>query len=1008
MHRCSSIFATTTTQENFPLGGAYFSTTAQDTVSEDEDDTNEINTPISSPSRTSTTRSNEEPRHKNVDRLSTQRSTSSDVPVFQHRFDPSLLSTISQHFTDYVSTLNKSRQLYCASEYPLSFTGEEALKILGSILPPEVTHAEVKRLARVLLHTTPALIRPTPYAEKSIRKNNFYEKPSEIYYIEPQTELPQGVYVPFTSCYSPRCDPNVGCYANSCPNRPPINRTHSTRSDSGSAAASSIASSHDTAFSKSWQGSVSREILQSTPPDEIKRQEAIYELIYTEEGYLGDLNLLGEVYARPLRTAQCLPANYRDSFCDKVFGNYADLIAIHKALYRELHDHQLLCQERTIGGFVDRVGDILLRHVSKFVDVYSKYGPQVPLAEYEVKRELRRNILFHNFVKERQRLAECRKLPYRHFMVSPVTRLQRYPLLLDAIIKKTPEDHSDKADLTACLNIIRQACDQVNSLSAEKRMELRVYEISDNIEFKVGEPTVDLKLDNPSSRKLLHEGTLKRRKQMAIKEYQVFLFDHMLVFTKLKGEKHVAWGRPIPIELLRVGDESEISLGSRTLTSTAATFMTASSGPFTPPHTITAGLPSPPVGAVSKDTQSCSLLFQHMGRNGDIYAFQVSSPAEYNEWKSKISRARKSFEELHPERRVFELHALSDTTFSSSAGLGKVVGTGKFVGARKLPMVVIATEVGIWMGTDGEPMSIRKVMSVNGVTQISVMEDIHMLLVLADKTLTAYPIDELDPTSHRRSPQRPSFNIASSVSFFRSGVIDNQSFVVATMRKKSLDTVFKSFIPVCGDLRDPKNSKFLTKKSGFLSKAPPAWFQPYKEFYVGAQATDINVLSKNIAVVCDRGFEIMNLEKLSMHHDLPNLEDPDFDFIVESKNESTPLAIFRCGREGFLLCYTTTAFLVSAKGRYMRTTYPRIEWIGNPQSVAFHYPYVIAFDSTFIEVWNVENGEFVQLIEGMKVRRLHCSSHVSEPIIHGCMTHPFKPDFQYVFHLKRVEHNNGK
>lgn len=40
---------------------------------------------------------------------------------------------------------------------------------------------------------------------------------------------------------------------------------------------------------------MSRDILQNTPEQEIKRQEAIHELIYTEEDYVRDLNLLDDV-----------------------------------------------------------------------------------------------------------------------------------------------------------------------------------------------------------------------------------------------------------------------------------------------------------------------------------------------------------------------------------------------------------------------------------------------------------------------------------------------------------------------------------------------------------------------------------------------------------------------------------------------------------------------------------------------------------------------------------------
>lgn len=48
-------------------------------------------------------------------------------------------------------------------------------------------------------------------------------------------------------------------------------------------------------MSRAWSATVSKEVLQNTPHQEIARQEAIHELIYTEEDYVRDLNLLDEV-----------------------------------------------------------------------------------------------------------------------------------------------------------------------------------------------------------------------------------------------------------------------------------------------------------------------------------------------------------------------------------------------------------------------------------------------------------------------------------------------------------------------------------------------------------------------------------------------------------------------------------------------------------------------------------------------------------------------------------------
>jgi hypothetical protein len=47
--------------------------------------------------------------------------------------------------------------------------------------------------------------------------------------------------------------------------------------------------------SRAWSATVSKDILKSLPDNEIKRQEAIHELIYTEDDYVRDLRILDVV-----------------------------------------------------------------------------------------------------------------------------------------------------------------------------------------------------------------------------------------------------------------------------------------------------------------------------------------------------------------------------------------------------------------------------------------------------------------------------------------------------------------------------------------------------------------------------------------------------------------------------------------------------------------------------------------------------------------------------------------
>lgn len=215
----------------------------------------------------------------------------------------------------------------------------------------------------------------------------------------------------------------------------------------------------------------------------------------------------------------------------------------------------------------------------------------------------------------------------------------------------------------------------------------------------------------------------------------------------------------------------------------------------------------------------------------------------------------------------------------------------------------------------------------------------------------AYPLDYLDPTVPNTPDDRPSYKVAHHVSFFETGICNGRTLVFVK-KKKGIDSLFRGYEPICGDLRDPRNAKYLTLKTGFLSKAP-VWFKLYREFYIGAEASSLQFLKARLAIVCVRGFEIIDLNKLTQNHNLPDLNDPAFSFIQERYEEIRPLGMFRC-RDHYLLCYDAFAFRVNINGRYANDAYARIDWEGTPHSVAFSYPYVIAFDEQFIEVRNAE------------------------------------------------------
>lgn len=53
-------------------------------------------------------------------------------------------------------------------------------------------------------------------------------------------------------------------------------------------------------------------------------------------------------------------------------------------------------------------------------------------------------------------------------------------------------------------------------------------------------------------------------------------------------------------------------------------------------------------------------------------------------------------------------------------------------------MIAVGTQQGIWMGIEGDTNTIKLVLSISDVTQIAVLEDHHILLILAGKYARIY------------------------------------------------------------------------------------------------------------------------------------------------------------------------------------------------------------------------------------------------------------------------------
>ena len=98
-----------------------------------------------------------------------------------------------------------------------------------------------------------------------------------------------------------------------------------------------------------------------------------------------------------------------------------------------------------------------------------------------IKRE---NSKFNKFLDDKVHDTECRSLDLNSFLITPIQRICRYPLLLKELLKYTPKDHVDHEGLS---NAIKKVEEVVARLNEERRIienQIKLAKLDEKIVFE--------------------------------------------------------------------------------------------------------------------------------------------------------------------------------------------------------------------------------------------------------------------------------------------------------------------------------------------------------------------------------------------------------------------------------------------------------------------------------------------------------------------------------------------
>ncbi|XP_023476909.1 rho guanine nucleotide exchange factor 26 isoform X1 [Equus caballus] len=269
---------------------------------------------------------------------------------------------------------------------------------------------------------------------------------------------------------------------------------------------------------------------QTASQEERKRQEAIFEVISSEHSYLLSL----EILIRMFKNSKELSDTMTKTESHHLFSNITDVCEASRKFFTELEARH---QDNI---FIDDISDIVEKHTASTFDPYVKYCTNEVYQQRTLQRLLATNPSFKEVLSRIESHEDCRNLPMISFLILPMQRVTRLPLLMDTICQKTPKD-SPKYE------VCRRALKEVSKLvrlcnEGARKMERTemMYTINSQLEFKIKPfPLVS------SSRWLVKRGELTAyvedtvlfSRRMSRQQVYFFLFNDVLIITKKKSEE---------------------------------------------------------------------------------------------------------------------------------------------------------------------------------------------------------------------------------------------------------------------------------------------------------------------------------------------------------------------------------------------------------------------------------------------------------------------------------------
>uniref|UniRef100_A0A5F9DIE0 Vav guanine nucleotide exchange factor 3 n=1 Tax=Oryctolagus cuniculus TaxID=9986 RepID=A0A5F9DIE0_RABIT len=252
-------------------------------------------------------------------------------------------------------------------------------------------------------------------------------------------------------------------------------------------------------------------------PENDIRSCCLAEIKQTEEKYAETLESIEKYFMAPLKRF-LTTAEF-----DSVFINIPELVKVHRNLMQEIHDSIVNKNDQNLY-------QVFINYKERLV-IYGQYcsGVESAISSLDHISKTKEDVKLK--LEECSKRANNGKFTLRDLLVVPMQRVLKYHLLLQELVKHTP-DPVEKANLKLALDAMKDLAQYVNEVKRDNETLREIKQFQLSIE-NLNQPV--LLFGRPQGDGEIRITTLDKHTKQ---ERHIFLFDLAVIVCKRKGDNY--------------------------------------------------------------------------------------------------------------------------------------------------------------------------------------------------------------------------------------------------------------------------------------------------------------------------------------------------------------------------------------------------------------------------------------------------------------------------------------